>query len=238
MKRFRHRAACLLAALALTVCCGTARGAEHRTGSLRVTLTDGDDRGVKGVTVALFRAAEPDGSLTEDFRGAGVPAESLLSQRNAAANARTLADWAEAQSLSGTEAVTDRHGQALFSGLSRGVYLALCPEGQDAVFSPFLVTVPLTAGGTERFDVTASPKAETPGKPGGGGGNRPPDPGTPEEPEEPDEPGKPDSPAEPEEPSLPQTGRDPLPAYVLLACGGVLALAGLWELRPGRERDE
>ena len=227
MNRLWRRGVCVL--LALLLLSSGAHGAGG--GSLRVTVADRNGRPGTGVTAAILRAGEPDGSLTAEFQGTGVTPEALLSERDAAATARTLADWAAAHDLSGTEQTADGRGEALFGGLSAGVYLVLCPPGQALTFAPFLARV------TGTGETAAHPKAEEPGGPEG--------PDTPVPPPGPDVPDQPATPAEPvtepEEPvpPLPQTGRDPLPVCLLAACGAVLAAAGLLELRRDRrERHE
>ena len=221
---------CLLAVLLVTALSVIpARAAA--SGSLRITLTDRQGRPAGAVTIDLYRVAGTDGALTEDFSGADIPADSLLSEQDKSANARTLADWASAHSLTGTEAVTDSRGKASFSSLDLGIYLAVCRSGQSVAFAPFLISIPMRENGWPLYDVTAYPKAERPSSPDGPDRPDNPDqPDTPDVPVDPDTPENPDTPVSPEQPSLPQTGTDPFPVYALLTGGTLLTVLGLADL--------
>lgn len=253
MKRIRWSkitGALLAAALCLALT-GT-WAAAGTVGSLRLTLTDDDDRPVEGVTVVLYRVGEPDGALTDGFSGAGITPESLLSERDSAANARALAAWAEERGLSGTEKTTDASGRTQFAGLAKGVYLVLCKPGQELTFTPFLVYIPMVIGGVSRYSIEAWPKAEKPDDPSPSPSPDPsqspepsqsPDPSASPDPSQSPEPStSPDptpSPSTDPDPDLPQTGVDRTLMYCLLAAGGVLVIVGLAELwRDRRKRDE
>ena len=218
---------CLLAVLLVTALSVIpARAAA--SGSLRITLTDRQGRPAGAVTIDLYRVAGTDGALTEDFSGADIPADSLLSEQDKSANARTLADWASAHSLTGTEAVTDSRGKASFSSLDLGIYLAVCRSGQSVAFAPFLISIPMRENGWPLYDVAAYPKAERPSSPDGP--DRPDNPDQPDTPDTPNVPVDPDTPVSPEQPSLPQTGTDPFPVYALLTGGTLLTVLGLADL--------
>lgn len=221
------RTLCLLAVLLVTALSVIpARAAA--SGSLRITLTDRQGRPAGAVTIDLYRVAGTDGALTEDFSGADIPADSLLSEQDKSSNARTLADWASAHSLTGTEAVTDSRGKASFSSLDLGIYLAVCRSGQSVAFAPFLISIPMRENGWPLYDVTAYPKAERPSSPDGP--DRPDNPDQPDTPDTPNVPVDPDTPVSPEQPSLPQTGTDPFPVYALLTGGTLLTVLGLADL--------
>ena len=227
------RGICLLAVLLVTVLSVIpARAAA--SGSLRITLTDRQGHPAGEVTIDLYRVAGTDGALTEDFSGADIPADSLLSEQDKSSNARTLADWASAHSLTGTEAVTDSRSKASFSSLDLGIYLAVCRSGQSVTFAPFLISIPMRENGWPLYDVAAYPKAERPSSPDGP--DRPDNPDQPDTPDTPnvpvdsDTPENPDTPVSPEQPSLPQTGTDPFPVYALLTGGTLLTALGLADL--------
>ena len=156
------RSLCLLAVLLVTALTVIPVRAATTSGSLRITLTDRQGRPAGAVTMNLYRVAGTDGALTEDFSGADIPAASLLSEQDAASNARTLADWASAHSLAGTEAVTDSQGKASFSSLDLGIYLAVCRTDQSVTFAPFLISIPLWENGWPIYDVTLIPRRNAP----------------------------------------------------------------------------
>ena len=220
-------------ALCLVMTYGWALAAEKK-GSLRVTLTDDDDLPVEGVTMVLLRVGDKDGTLTGDFSGAETQ-HSLLSDRYNAANAKKLAAYAKEHQLAGEEQTTDKNGDVFYAELPEGIYLVLCKDGQGLTFTPFLVRIPTIINGTALYDVHSEPKAEDIP-------DNPDEPVTPPvTPPGPDEPG-PDEPG-PDEPGgegkLPQTGVDPLPMYLLIAAGILLAILGtidLWQSR--RKRNE
>ena len=224
MRRLKFFAALLAMALLLSA------PALAAAGSLRIELTDGADAPVEGVAAALWRVD------VAAFSGAGVSAESLARERDAAENARTLAAYAAAESIpADAEGATDARGVLRFGELAEGTYLVVCRAGQELTFPSFLVSIPLRVGGSTRYDVTSRPKAE-PAEP------QPTPTPTPTPTPEPT-PVPSDTPPEPtpeptmspiDEGKLPQTGQDPLPV-VLLAAGALALLAlGVWERRKRR----
>lgn len=224
MRRLKFFAALLAMALLLSA------PALAAAGSLRIELTDGADAPVEGVAAALWRVD------VAAFSGAGVSAESLARERDAAENARTLTAYAAAESIpADAEGATDARGVLRFGGLAEGTYLVVCRAGQELTFPSFLVSIPLRVGGSTRYDVTSRPKAE-PAEP------QPTPTPTPTPTPEPT-PVPSDTPPEPtpeptmspiDEGKLPQTGQDPLPV-ALLAAGALALLAlGVWERRKRR----
>ena len=241
MKRIRwSKITGALLAAALCLALTGVWAAAGTLGSLRLTLTDEDDLPVEGVTAVLYRVGEPDGTLTGDFSGAGIAPASLLSEHDSAANANTLAAWAAAHGLTGTEKATDASGRAQFVGLSKGVYLVLCKPGQELTFPPFLVYIPMVIGGTTRYSIEAWPKAEKPEDPKPSPSPEPSPSQSPEPSQSPDPSVSPDpSPSPSTDPDLPQTGVNRTPMYFLLALGAVLVILGLAELwRDRRKRHE
>lgn len=224
MRRLKFFAALLAMALLLSA------PALAAAGSLSIELTDDADAPVEGVAAALWRV---DGAA---FSGAGVSAESLARERDAAENARTLAAYAAAESIpADAEGATDARGVLRFGELAEGTYLVVCRAGQELTFPSFLVSIPLRVGGSTRYDVTSRPKAE-PAEPV-------PTPTPTPEPTPVPTPSPSDTPPEPtpeptmspiDEGKLPQTGQDPLPV-ALLAAGALALLAlGVWERRKRR----
>ncbi len=223
MRRLRAIAAALLA-LALLLSAPALAAA----GSLRIELTDDADAPVEGVAAALWRV---DGAA---FSGAGVSAESLARERDAAENARTLAAYAAAESIpADAEGATDARGVLRFGELAEGVYLVVCRAGQELTFPSFLVSIPLRVGGSTRYDVTSRPKAE-PAEPQPTPTPTPTPEPTPVPTDAPPEPTPEPTPEPVDDGKLPQTGQDPLPV-VLLAAGALALLAlGVWERRKRR----
>lgn len=223
MRRLKFFAALLALALLLSA------PALAAAGSLRIELTDGADAPVEGVAAALWRVD------VAAFSGAGVSAESLARERDAAENARTLAAYAAAESIpADAEGATDARGVLRFGELAEGTYLVACRAGQELTFPSFLVSIPLRVGGSTRYDVTSRPKAE-PAEPQPTPTPTPtptPEP-TPVPSDTPPEP-TPEPTMSPIDDKLPQTGQDPLPV-VLLAAGALALLAlGVWERRKRR----
>lgn len=140
--------------------CATWAFAAGSVGSISVFLTDDSDLPVGGVGVTLHRVAEPDGTLTARFVGAGVDPAAMASGLDNAKNARTLADYAAAQGISGTVRTTGSDGWARYDDLTEGIYLVLCSAGQSVTFAPYLVYLPTVINGTADYDVESFPKAE------------------------------------------------------------------------------
>lgn len=221
MRRLKFFAALLALALLLSA------PALAAAGSLRIELTDGADAPVEGVAAALWRVD------VAAFSGAGVSAESLARERDAAENARTLAAYAAAESIpADAEGATDARGVLRFGELAEGTYLVVCRAGQELTFPSFLVSIPLRVGGGTRYDVTSRPKAEPVPTP-----TPTPEPTpvpTPSPTDVPPEPSPEPTMSPIDEGKLPQTGQDPLPV-VLLAAGALALLAlGVWERRKRR----
>lgn len=221
MRRLKFFAALLALALLLSA------PALAAAGSLRIELTDGADAPVEGVAAALWRVD------VAAFSGAGVSAESLARERDAAENARTLAAYAAAESIpADAEGATDARGVLRFGELAEGTYLIVCRAGQELTFPSFLVSIPLRVGGSTRYDVTSRPKAEPVPTP-----TPTPEPTpvpTPSPTDVPPEPSPEPTMSPIDEGKLPQTGQDPLPV-VLLAAGALALLAlGVWERRKRR----
>jgi len=214
MNRICRRLRVLTAAVLLALYCTAAAAAAEKSGSLTVLLDRQDASPAADIAVRLYRVGEPDGSLTADFRAAAIDPASLLAERDSARNAGILAALAESQTLPGTEIRTDAQGSARFAGLSRGVYLAVCPAGQTLTFPAFLVCIPLSVNGSTSYDVVSRPKAGVSPSPTPTPGPSP-DPGG----------------------TLPQTGADPLPLLALLAGGCICVILGTADILRSRRDD-
>ncbi len=199
------RALALFMLLAVLLC--AAVQAESAAGSLHILLTGQDGTPTQKITVLVYRVADTDGTLTEDFAAAGIDAGTLFETEQEAKTARRLAAFAAEHGCSAEKQPTDATGEATFAPLAEGIYLVRCAEGQSVVFPAFLVHLPLELEGKLYYDVDAFPKSEP--------APTPPSPPAP----------RPD-----DAPNLPQTGWDPLPT-LLLAFGGLVILClGVIEL--------
>ena len=212
MNKTLRRLCAFTAALLLALCC-TVPAAAEKTGSLTLQLTDETGAPAPDILARLYRVGEPDGTLTPEFAAAGIAPDDLLSQRQSAQNAVTLATLASTKKLTGTDVTADAHGEARFTGLSQGVYLVLCPPGQSLTFPVFLVRVPLTVNGTAVYDIVSRPKAGPPADPA-------------------------PTPSPTPDGALPQTGADPLPLLLLLAGGCLLVILGTADILRSRREDD
>lgn len=138
---------------------------EHK-GSITVTPKAGSEGAVlaAGTKLTCYQVGAISGeegnlsyALTEAFAGSKAD----LSDLEAADLARTLAGYASAQGISGTDAVADSAGTVKFESLPLGVYLIVQSSAESGSYavSPFLVTIPVTKDGAYVYDVDASPKA-------------------------------------------------------------------------------
>lgn len=172
MLRLKRLCALCLAALAL--CALSLPAFAHpvpdlsKKGAITVTMRY-NEQAVPGGALTLYRVGdvrEDDGNysfaLTDEFAASGADLAELGS--NAAGLARTLADYAAAQSLPGqaTQSSIGQDGTAEFADLEPGLYLLVQTEaasGYNAA-SPFLVSVPMLEEDEYIYEVDAAPKVE------------------------------------------------------------------------------
>ena len=210
--RKQKRVYLLAAMLCLCLLPRTVYASEDRKGSL--TIVDIDD------TVCLQYVAGPDAGLTDAFSQA--PVEDLAEEKSAVSNARILHAFALEQNIPGLEGWPDDGGTVFYGQLDQGLYLVYS-LAEKSEFDPFLVKIPTEVGGKVLYDVKAAPKEEPPTEPD-------------TTPSDPTDPAKPTEPESPTEPNLPQTGESVWPKYILLALGGLAAVAGIADLILGREK--
>lgn len=188
-----------------------------RTGSITAAMTY-EGEAVGGGTLTFYKVgdvAEDDGNysftLSEAFAGSGVSLEDLTD----AGLAETLAEYAQANSLAGSEIAVASDGVWTASGLELGLYLIVQEEPADGfeAVAPFLVSVPMYENGTYVYTVSAEPKMGA----------------LTEAAEEP----APATPTTTTGTTLPQTGQLNWPVPVLTVLGLCLILAG-WRLRVGK----
>lgn len=86
------RALALFMLLAVLLC--AAVQAESAAGSLHILLTGQDGTPTQKITVLVYRVADTDGTLTEDFAAAGIDAGTLFEAEQEAKAARSLAAFA------------------------------------------------------------------------------------------------------------------------------------------------
>lgn len=134
-------------------------------GSISVTMTCGGSA-VPGGTLTLYRvgaAAEENGNYSFVLTGAFAKSNLVLDDISSADTAKSLAEYAERQSISGTETEIGIDGTTVFSDLEQGLYLLVqkkAAEGYEAA-APFMVSIPMNENGVYLYDVDATPKTET-----------------------------------------------------------------------------
>lgn len=139
-----------------------------KTGSVCVTprSVEGEHPVIGGSTYTLYRVAQASAqgnniayTLTEAFAGSKAD----LTDLNTAGLAKTLAEYAAAQKLTGTVRSADAAGAVRFENLELGLYLLVQTGTSKGSYAtdPFLVSVPMTSedGTAWVYDVEASPKA-------------------------------------------------------------------------------
>lgn len=133
------RLSCALISLGMVVALGGPALAAEETGTIRVTLQNGETLVPDG-SVVLYHAGTPidgDYRLTEEFGGGVIREEDALSP--------SLARWlSEMAGDSGWEMALDNFGSAEFGELSEGLYLVT--QGQTSTgyhpMEPILVEIP------------------------------------------------------------------------------------------------
>ncbi|MBR2834672.1 MAG: hypothetical protein IKE43_03035 [Coriobacteriales bacterium] len=219
MERIRRLVIGIIIMAIMTIaCCSSAFASEHanhvpdysRLGSVSVQILTSDGTQVPGGELTAYfvaQAEDHDGNaelvFTSEFAACGLDLSVISSEKPGAPElAKSLADYATSNGLTGTVVTIDNSGKGLFTNLKLGLYLIVQnkpAEGYNAI-NPFVITVPLWDGNEYLYDVDANPKPETATKI-----TPPPDPPTP--------------------PDVPQTGQLWWPVPVLLAVGiGIFAL--------------
>lgn len=142
-----------------------------KTGTIRIYLTDSDDRPVSGGTLTIYKvgnvyADDADFSfvLTDDFAGSGESLENVGS----ASLAKRLANYADKYRLTCTTKTIGLDGRVVFDELEPGLYLLVQYNAADGYYllDPFLVSIPQFIGDEYIYDVDAGPKVEAESKPG------------------------------------------------------------------------
>jgi hypothetical protein len=144
--------------------------AAGRTASLTLSLNVGS-RAVKGVECELYRAADLSGTTftaTAQFKAAKVELNGLKTSAQWQAAANSLAVYAQ-NSANGVKpaasGVSDGSGNAGFSGLASGLYLAVFTPvsigGVTYSFQPALISLPQWGSSGVSWDVAASPKGSS-----------------------------------------------------------------------------
>lgn len=155
----------------------------------------------------LTSVADEKGKPTADFSGCikTITEKSLTPKL-----AKKLLQYAMEKELHGETGQVNEKGEIFFPGLEKGYYL-VCSTAEEAEFAPFLISVPMTIGDKQVYNIQAEPKVDSPVEP----------------PEKP-------SPEKPK-PNIPQTGAILWPKYLLLGLGAAAIIAGLVEVLRGRE---
>ena len=162
-------------------------------------------------TVSVFSIASADGTLKDDFADAPVD---ITDEKQAVSNAKTLWKYAKEHQISGWDQQADAGGNAMFAPLEEGLYL-LVSTAEEEEFDPFLVKIPTVIDGKRVYHIEAEPKQEE---------DPPTEPTTP--------------PTEPPKPNIPQTGTSVIPKYLLMGCGILVTLTGLFMMIRGKESYE
>ncbi len=247
--------ACLCMMLTIPVMADTTKG------KLTLTVTDEDDKPVKGLSIYLYKVAD-ETKVMDEFKGAGLSFAQIMTETDNAKNSLKLYDYMVDKDIYGVERVTDKNGVAVYTELEKGVYLITCGLGQKSTFDPFLCYVPTRIGNDYIYDIKSFPKVGDNGT--GGGPSGPDEPDFPDEPSIPVGPAKPVEPVDPDvplipikpdvpvvpdtpdvpetpeysdKPIIPQTGALKWPMWVLASVGAVFIIIGIADISR-KERDE
>lgn len=136
-----------------------------QTGSVCLTLEDGDGNAVTDGAVTLYQVAAlclEDGDMAYRYTEAFSGCTETLDVEDTSL-AASLADYVAASGIGGTTAALGADGTARFDTLALGLYLVV-QTGQSTgynSFSPFLVTVPYAEGGCLGLCGGCQPKGGT-----------------------------------------------------------------------------
>lgn len=135
-----------------------------KTGAISVTMKT-EDAAVSGAELTAYRVADAESkdnnlafTFTEPFAGFGGTPEELQSAED---NLR-LAEYIKENEISGTKAVTDSSGCAVFEDLPLGLYLVAQTKSAEGFSdcSPFLVALPIEENGAWVYETDATPKTD------------------------------------------------------------------------------
>ncbi len=115
-------------------------------GSIRVRLTEGE-KAVENMSIALYYIGQPEQGgyrMTGELGGGFLPEAEVLYPKTAQELMKLV--------RTGTLSRTNAQGDAVFSSLEEGLYLA---AGEGDLFEPF--TIPLPWDGSQ-WDITAAPR--------------------------------------------------------------------------------
>ncbi len=169
--KFKAASLGLILALLLPCCFFTALAAEkadavdfNKKGVISVTLK-AEGAAEAGAELTAYRVADAVSkndnlafTFTEAFASFGGAPEDLQS----AQDAKSLAAFAKENGVSGTKAVTDEDGGAVFNELPLGLYLVVQTNSVAAFSScsPFLVFLPAEENGAWVYEIDATPKTD------------------------------------------------------------------------------
>jgi uncharacterized surface anchored protein len=146
-----------------------------RPGSITITISAGDGgagSSLSGIQFTAYRVAGVSGSgnysLTDDFSGSGLRLDKLSTACEASAAAKSLANYASAEKISGISGVTDSGGTVRFRNLSLGYYLVVqtynpANPHTGRICSPLLTPVPMKSGSGSGwvYDIVTDSKSES-----------------------------------------------------------------------------
>ncbi len=160
-----HVALALLLALGLAWGAGVSASAAE-LGSITLTLADADGVAVSDGALTLYQVA----AVTEETEYVYTDAFSactLTLDVEDSTLASSLAEYVEANGITGTEGAIGEDGVVTFSDLEQGLYLLVQTTESTGFYaiSPVVVTVPYLEDGVWIMDVNASPKVAVAAQP-------------------------------------------------------------------------
>lgn len=137
----------------------------ERTGSVTLTLADSSVNTVSGGELSIYQVASlylDDGDMAYAYTEAFLGCTAALDVTDTSL-AKTLAQFAADNDVSGTAASVRKDGTVAFDGLELGLYLLVQTADSDSYvgITPFVVTVPIDSDGHWEYAVDATPKVVT-----------------------------------------------------------------------------
>jgi len=145
----------LLAGISLSVT------AAEKVGKITITLEDENKNKINGLRVSICHVAELNDTgyfPTKAFENSGISIAGILNNPNEATT-KTLVDFIKKNKVS-VLSKTSKNSQAVFSNLSKGIWVVFCENNKEYTFNPYIIFLPYESGGKLYYDVMSVPKTE------------------------------------------------------------------------------
>lgn len=155
-KKIRYLIGCLLILILLVPSVSLA---DTPACSITLVLEDEEGQAIDNVSVSACQIAKKTTTgyyPTTAFEDSGISIAGILNHPTSDM-AKDILNFMKNEEIEGIQAISVS-GEAVFSDLAEGIWIAYCDEGQDYNFPPFLLLLPQVINGQADYDVISIPK--------------------------------------------------------------------------------